>query len=303
MKLVRSAPAAPVEESGDVALENLRHWVDLLASPELRGRHAMSAESGTVAALLADRMSDLGLEAALAEGSYCQSFPVLEGDGYNVVGHLPAAGGPSRSAILLGAHYDGQGMHPAQIPYPSADDNASGVAALLETARLARLRSWPFDLVFMATGGEEIGQLGASAWVRRPTVPLSELLLVVNLDMVGRPWPEDPGSAIGFLALGSRPATFAARIADAGAEAGVEIRRLTELFAEKDLKSDSDVYRRHAPTLYLSTGLHADHHQPTDTPERIDVAQIARTVRLTLALLDGLAAGPSPSPHRGRGPG
>ena len=298
MELVRPAPSAPDEEGARVSVANLRLWVDLLAAPELRGRHATSADSSMVAALLADRMSDLGLEAPFA-GSYCQAFPVMEDDGYNVVGHLGAEG-LSRTAILLGAHYDGQGMHPAQFHYPSADDNASGVAALLEVARLARRRDWPFDLVLMATGAEEIGRVGAAAWARHPSVPLENLALAVNLDMVGRPWPADPAAAIGYLALGEEPESVAARLGEASAASGVEVRPLAELFAEQDLRSDSAVYRRHAPTLYLSTGLHEDHHQPTDTPGKVDPEQIGRTVRLTLALLEILAEGPPDRPLRRR---
>jgi hypothetical protein len=289
MELVRPAPSGPAGDTNGVDAAVLRLWVDLLASPELRGRHPTSADSRAAAALLADRMADLGLAAPFAGGSFCQAFPVMEEDGYNVVGHLTAEDGPRRAAVLVGAHYDGQGVLPTQIPYPGADDNASGVAALLEVARLARRRPWPFDLVFMATGGEEIGQLGAKAWVRRPTVPIANLLLAVNLDMVGRPWPKAPSTAIGYEAMGKEPGTVLARLREASAASGVEIRRLTDLFAEEHLKSDSAVYRRHAPTLYLSTGLHEDHHQPTDTPDKVDVEQVGRTVRLVLALLEVLA--------------
>lgn len=291
MELVRAAPPGPFEESAeDVSVTNIELWIERLTSPELRGRHPTSTDAQTVAAFLAAHMSELGLAPPFREGSFCQAFPVTEIDGFNVVGHLPGRSeGPSRKAVLLGAHYDGQGVTPARIPYPGADDNASGVAALLEVARLALRKPWPFDLVFMATGAEEAGMVGATTWARQPTRPVSDLLLAVNLDMVGRPWPGDPEAAIGFEALGDGSEALAERLAEAGAAAGIEIRRLTELFALKDLKSDSDVYRRYAPTLYLSTGLHEDHHQPTDTPDKLDVEQIARTVRLVLSLLESLA--------------
>ncbi len=275
------AEAAP----GEVSPGHLRAWVDALASPALEGRHATSDQGRSVALMLAESMAALGLTAPF-DGSFCQGFAVQGGLGLNVVGHLAGSG---TEAVLVGAHYDGQGLHPAGLLFPSADDNASGVAALLEVARLAAERSWPFDLVFVAFGAEELGRLGSEAWVREPTAALPRLRLMVNFDMVGRSWPGSPPEAIGYQALGTSPEAAAARLAAAGAGTGVAIRPLTELFTEDDMISDSTVFSRYAPTLYLSTGLHDDHHQRTDTAERVNELQIARAVRLTMGLLEGLA--------------
>lgn len=283
-------PPALDRDAAGVSLPSLRAWVDLLAAPELKGRHATSDEGRAAAALLARHMAALGLVAPFPHSGYCQAVPQPEKAAYNVVGHLAAAGGPrQRRAVLIGAHFDGQGLHPLGFVYPSADDNASGVAALVETARLAARKSWPFDLVFVAFTAEEVGQVGAEVWVRKPTVPLAEVLLMINFDMVGRPWPGSPPEAIGYLARGTGPDKTAARIAAASAASGIAIRRLEELFREDDLRSDSTVLGRYVPTLYLSTGLHADHHQVTDTPGRVDVEQTGRAVRLALAVLDNLA--------------
>ncbi len=283
-----AGPSLPDPTPGEVSPASLRAWVDALASPALAGRHATSGEGRGVAAVLAARMAALGLAAPFDGGSFCQGFAVQGDVGLNVVGHL-AGTDADAGAVLVGAHYDGQGLHPAGLVFPSADDNASGVAALLEVARLAGERTWPFDLVFVAFGAEEIGRLGAEAWVRQPTVPLPRLQLMVNFDMVGRSWPGSPTEAIGYQALGASLDLTTDRLTAAGGEAGVAIRPLTELFDEDDMKSDSTVFARHAPTLYLSTGLHEDHHQRTDVAERVDERQIARAVRLTLSLLDQLA--------------
>ena len=279
-------PDALGDPSGEVMEANLRLWVDLLAAPQMRGRHATSAEARGVAALLAAHMSRLGLEPPFRGGSFCQAFPVVEQIGFNVVGHLPAPI-DGRPAIVLGAHYDGQGVHP--MVYPSADDNASGVAALLEVARLARQRSWPFQLVFIAVNAEEVGFIGAERWVQRPTVALEDLTLMVNFDMVGRPWPGTPATTIGFAAEGSQADLVEAWWNAASAASGLEVRRLYDVFTEGDMKSDHDVFSRHVPALFISTGLHEDHHERTDTPEKVDVGQIARSVRLTLALLEHLS--------------
>ncbi|MEO0814833.1 MAG: M20/M25/M40 family metallo-hydrolase, partial [Myxococcota bacterium] len=120
--------------------------------------------------------------------------------GRNVIGLLPGQD-PSLEPVLVGAHYDGQGRgesgnslartEEAGEIHPGADDNASGVAALLEIARLLgeggpRLRS----VVFAAWSGEELGLLGSAHWAKsvlgEPGNAKRKLLAALNLDMVGR---------------------------------------------------------------------------------------------------------------------
>src|SRR5215831_9084965 len=72
--------------------------------------------------------------------------------------------------------------------HPGADDNASGTSAVMELARgFAAAGPQPRTLVFVAFAGEEMGLLGSSEYVRRPSVPLDRTVAMVNLDMVGRP--------------------------------------------------------------------------------------------------------------------
>ncbi len=287
--------ALPVRdlELPQVSDENLRAWVELLAAPQLRGRHAASAEAAAVAALVAEQMAVLGLAPPLGD-SFCQSFPILGTRDQNVIGHLP--GDAARPVVLIGAHYDGQGLHPAGAAFPGADDNASGVAALLEVARLARLRRppWQVDLVFAAFGAEEMGQMGSAAYAAEPSVALARVVLMINLDMVGRPLPGPRADAIGFLAQGPESERARGFLARAAAGAGVAIRDLKELDGMSSdevnsMRSDAAVFSPRLPTLFLTTGTHADHHELTDTPDRIDYEQVARAVRLVLALLESVA--------------
>ena len=285
-------PSALDLDAAQVSTANLKTWIDFLTRPELRGRRAASQGSDAAAAALAANAAALGLAAPFADndpgGSYCQAFNILETEDQNVVAHL---GGESDrpAVVLVGAHYDGQGVHPTGAVYPSADDNASGVAALFEVARLAARREaqWPFDLVFVAFGAEELGQVGAKVWLAEPSVPLDRLALMINFDMVGRAWPGEPATSIGYLTEGPGPFP---NLAAASAASGVAVRPWTELFDEA-LNADSTVFSPHVPTLFLSTGLHADHHERGDTPERVDLGQIERAVRLVLEILDSLDVG------------
>ncbi len=280
---------------GDAASvsSRLQYWVEYLTAPERRGRRASSQEAQEVAVWLSTEMAHLGLRAPFDEGGYCQTYEVLGALDANVIAHrLAAAESDSRSAVLIGAHYDGLGMHPAGLPFPGADDNASGVAALLEIARRFQRRpktSGP-DVVFVAFGGEEIGLLGSQAYVDAPSLPLSRLRVMINLDMVGRPLTigQTP-EALGFALSGENLPDLERALGQAAERAQVEIRNLSELLGWDEVstpRSDQTTFAPHVPTIFLTTGPHADQHEQSDVVERLDYAQIERAVDLVIAFLE-----------------
>lgn len=274
--------------------ENLRAWVDLLADPALHGRAAGSPETRRVADLLARALLSFGFSPPEGHDP-CVPF---ERDGVrdqNVIVHLRGKKGPGGPAVLVGAHYDAQGERGGEV-YPGADDNASGIAALLEIARVHASRGSELDLVVVAFGAEERGVLGAEAFVEAPTVPLARLALMVNLDMVGRPLLDGsplrlvvPGAdeALGFI-VGARDGARTRALLDRAATRedtslyGIPEAVLTRL----GYASDSVPFGPHAPTIFLSDGALADYHKPTDTPDQVDLDQIGRAARLTLSILD-----------------
>ena len=281
-------PALDLSVQG-ISHGNLRAWVERLTSDPLRGRHAGEAGARETAALLAVHMAELGLTPP-AGVSHCQGFPFLEGEDYNVIGLAPAAtvGAP---VILLSAHYDGQGMHPAGMLYPGADDNASGIAALLEVARLVSVRgsgdgAGTVTWVFVAFGAEEAGRQGARAFLAKPPITLSEVTLAVNMDMVGRPLPGDESEAIGYLAFGDSADEMLSYLRSSANDRGVKVQSLEGFGELRPMISDAEVLALRLPTLMLSTALHEDHHQLTDTPDRIAYEQIERASRLVLGLAD-----------------
>lgn len=118
-----------------------------------------------------------------------------QADAYNVVGILegndPAL---KNEAIVIGAHYDhlgrgGQGsldVNSTEIHH-GADDNASGVAAMLELARqFSQTRTNKRTIIFIAFGGEEEGLLGSQFYVNNPAFPIAKTVAMINMDMVGR---------------------------------------------------------------------------------------------------------------------
>ncbi len=286
--LERFSPSAE-DQKPEESARNLRFWIDTLADPALRGRSAGSAENKRVAALLAGAFASFGLRPPRPGGDHCLPFELGGVRDQNVVAHLARGGGPSAPAVIVGAHYDSQGVDAEGQVYPGADDNASGVAALLEIARLVSEGEGVQgkDVVFVAFGAEERGVLGAKAFVNNPTVPLGQVRLMVNLDMVGRPLLA--GDAVGYVAGGREKARTLellqrAAMRDDRPTVGIPEAVMTRL----GFSSDSVPFTPYTPTLFLSTSIHADYHRPTDTPEKIDLDQIALTIRMVVSILEGV---------------
>jgi hypothetical protein len=236
-----------------------------------------------------------------------------------VPGRDPSVGHP---CVVVGAHYDHLGyggdasLAPEQLGtiHPGADDNASGVAALLAVAReLAASPAPRRTVVIAAFGAEELGVLGSAFLVRHmpPGCPIDSVDLMVNLDMVGRSragkvYVDGAGTARGLRELVTSVAERAPRLP------------LSVAFGGGDGYGPSDhasFRARGVPVLFLFTGAHGDYHRPSDTPDKLDydhLAAIARLAeRLTREAADGAplepvrtAASATPAPgERDRGYG
>ncbi|MBA2662471.1 MAG: M20/M25/M40 family metallo-hydrolase [Bradymonadaceae bacterium] len=213
---------------------------------------------------------------------------------YNVVGKLPTKAKSSGAPVILGAHYDGLGHgHYGSFStagheiHPGADDNASGIAVLLETARQlsARPPKKGFaPIYFVALAGEEIGLRGArhmAHHLRTQSAPADAIF--VNMDMVGRLRPE------GLNAATSQADTSLHTLLHATANRHRLALLLEPLHARH---SDHTAFFEAGFTaLNLTTGRHGDYHMPTDTIERINWAGLTAVARFVEALVRALAAG------------
>jgi len=282
------------EHSSEVSRGNLKATMQVLADPELHGRAAGSDDNRRVAKWIADQLAAYHLPPAPG-ADHCIPFERGEVKDQNVVAYLHRNEDPNAPVVLIGAHYDAQGMRDADV-YPGADDNASGVAALLEIARISAGQKKGPDLVFVAFGAEERGLWGAKAYITAPSIPLSRMLLMLNLDMVGRPMLDgsplrlfisQANETIGYV-LGPKDKAHTDEVLQRAAQKenrpiiGIPEVVLTRL----GFGSDSVPFSPHVPTIFLSTGDHADYHQPSDTREKIDYEQIKRTVRLSLTIVN-----------------
>lgn len=215
----------------------------------------------------------------------------------NVIGTL--AGRDTARALVIGAHYDHLGFGGAsslapdsRAPHVGADDNASGVAAMLTVARdlTARMRdarpAWrpEHTLVFCAFSGEEIGLVGSSHFTDDPVVPLERVEAMLNMDMVGRLRDDK------LMVMGVGTAQeFPQLVANANRDAGFAIRTSEDGYGPSD---HSSFYRKDVPVLMLFTGAHTDYHKPTDTWDKVNGPGLGRVAGFMTALTESLDARP-----------
>ena len=223
--------------------------------------------------------------------------------GFNVIGKLEGTDlALRREAILLGAHMDHLGM-PNGVLHPGADDNASGVAALLEIARslAASPRRPRRTLLFAFWTGEEEGKFGSGHYTRQPRWPLATTRAYLNLDMIGHPWTAadlqtlvtEAKAPTTFLD-GLDPVQFAEPglstahrdlgpiLAQAGRGTGMSLH--LDWTDGKNGGSDyRDFARLNVPFVRFFGSYFPEYHKPGDTLDKLDPEQVKRMTRLVLA--------------------
>ncbi|MFK7818400.1 MAG: M20/M25/M40 family metallo-hydrolase [Planctomycetaceae bacterium] len=280
-------PAAIVVES--LTEKALQEHVNVLASDSLEGREAGSRGGRAAATYLTEQLKQIGMQPAGPNGDWFQPF----GDTIeyrNILALIPGTDPVLRNEhIVIGAHYDHVGYGNATNSYGpfgqihnGADDNASGCSTLLEMMRAIKTSGFQpkRSLLFAFWDGEEKNLLGSKHYVSAPTIPLTQIKMVVNVDMVGRLTDER------MEMLGTRTGAGLRRL--------VSERNLEEINIDFnwDIVGDSDHYpfvQRQIPYLMPFTDKHGDYHRPSDDPDRVNAAGMRRVGRMVLRVLLELA--------------
>jgi Zn-dependent M28 family amino/carboxypeptidase len=278
-------PAAPL--NGEVLMRDVR----VLAADDMEGRRISTPGGEKARAYVEGRFRDAGLKPV--QGGWTQAFETTvkarPGEtlrGANVWGMIPGSDRSDRY-IVVSAHYDHLGVRDGQI-YNGADDDASGVAALLAIAeRLSRTRP-RHSILFVAYDGEEGGLLGARWFMAHPPAPLDSLLVNVNLDMVGR------GDRGELYVTGTRVNPSLRSVVEAAA-AGLPLKVLFghEDPADKanDWTNQSDHWvfaEKSKPFLYFGVEDHPDYHKPTDDADKIPTPFFGAAATVILRTVQGL---------------
>ncbi|HXV20767.1 MAG TPA: M20/M25/M40 family metallo-hydrolase, partial [Desulfuromonadales bacterium] len=300
-KLARRLPLAelPPVFSEARMLSDARY----LASAELAGRGFGEPGAERAAEHIAEQFRQSGLEpAGDVPGSYFQQWEAKGGDPErsvrlrNVVGVLPGSEPKlAGQSVVVGAHYDhlgrgwpgGRREDLGQVHF-GADDNASGVAVLLELARVLAPGPPPErSIVFAAFAGEEAGRLGSRHYVTAmKRFPAAKAIGMLNLDTVGR-----LGKGKLFVLGGASAMEWPHIFRGAGFLTGVEIEMAVMEIAASDQAS---FHEAGVPAVQLFSGPHLDYHRPTDTAEKLDPAGLARVAAVAKEAVEYLAGRPEP---------
>ena len=226
-----------------------------------------------------------------------------ETHGYNVIGKID---GPVDEYVLIGAHYDHLGVVEGDeggAYYPGADDNASGVAGLLEICRRwANRKIEGRGLIAVAFTAEEDGLLGSRWFVDHLPVPKESIIAMVNLDGIGRRGfdnmrsvhrPDaipDPRYAAAYYSAASPELKDILHGAGNGEDLELNIQPVNSFSHFGDA---GPFHETHIPTVNLFSGFHKDYHSITDTPDKIDYEKMSRIIDLLDALLNILAEEPN----------
>jgi len=290
-------PTLPTAQTVDPAVVG-----GYLAADDLEGRLAGSPGAACAGEFIARQFELLGLEPAGADGTFFQPVPLASsinphapsGTGRNVVALL-RGDDPNRrmEIVIVGAHYDHLGRGPfgslepeANEIHNGADDNASGVAALLEAAdRLAHRQPPARSILFIAFTGEEFGLLGSAYYAREPTIPLERTVAMLNLDMVGR-----LGSGQLIVYGVDTAAEWEELVSETAAELGLEVAFNGSGYGPSDHTS---FYSQDIPVLHFFTNVHSEYHKPSDDWELIDVEGLFSVSALVAGIAERVAERPT----------
>jgi Zn-dependent M28 family amino/carboxypeptidase len=275
-------------ESAARVLDSAQMMADVraLAADSMQGRRSGDPGAAMARRYITARLTALGAR-PLGGDSYEQEFtsPHGAGPGVNLLARIVGRTHPDRY-IVLSAHYDHLGVRSGQI-YNGADDNASGVGAVLAIAAALAQRQPESTVLLAFFDAEESGKIGATAFVGAPPVPLSRVVLNVNLDMVGR-------NAKGelYVAGSSHYAFLRPYLDSVAARAPVSLRfghdTPSPLRPSDDWTDASDHGAFHKvgiPFAYFGVEDHPDYHKPTDDVERIEPSFYVRAAETVLDAL------------------
>ena len=262
--------------------KRIKEDVAFLASDALEGRQTGTEGEKKAAKYISERFAELNL---LEKGTskYLQPFTFkpktnphdevkfdVNGDGTitgnNVIGFVD---NKAENTIIIGAHYDhlgfgGEGSlyrDSIKAIHNGADDNASGIAILLNLAARLKDKNTNNNYLFMAFSGEEMGLLGSNYFVKNPTIDTKKVSYMINMDMVGRMKKD---STLAVYGTGTSP------IFKQVLKSHNDNFKLVQQESGVGPSDHTSFYLADMPVLHFFTGQHEDYHKPGDDSEKLN---------------------------------
>lgn len=278
--------------------KKIKSHITVLAADDMEGRFSGSDGERKALQYLEKEFKALKL-IPKGEQTFQQQFPFKagvhgtgeEGKAHNAIAYLD---NQADKTIIIGAHYDHLGFgdngsspdaNPKGKIHNGADDNASGVAGVLELARYFSQNKVKekSNFLFICFSGEELGLYGSKYFTEHPTIDMSKVSYMINMDMIGR-LPEN--KVISISGTGTSP---------------VWEPLLKNLSTPLTIKTDSSgvgpsdhasFYLKNIPALHFFTGSHSDYHKPTDDSEKINYGGEKEVLELIIQVIEKLDAAP-----------
>lgn len=283
---------------------HLKNHIKVLANDSLEGRGTGTAGEKLALHYIQSQWKQIGIKPKGDGTLYTQKFPFKggthgtgpEGIAYNVVGYID---NNALTTVVIGAHYDHLGLgnqgssldaNPQNKTHNGADDNASGVAGVLELARYFQNNKIKeaTNFLFICFSGEELGLFGSKYFTDNPTIDLGKVSYMINMDMIGRLDPVSKSLAVSGTGTSS-----------------VWEPLLKKLTSEKlQIKTDSagigpsdhtSFYLKNIPVLHFFTGSHSDYHKPSDDIDKINIEGEKEILQLIVQLIEKLNNQPRPN--------
>lgn len=264
--------------------ERMMKSVEYLASEELAGRAPGTDGIKKAADYIVDKFKGAGLLPGADDSTYFQTWEdVIDAEGNkapvkNIIGIIPGTNPDLKDeSVIVCAHYDHLGLGWPNVNkgnegkiHPGADDNASGVAVMIELAELLGKTLKPQrTVIFVAFTSEESGLLGSKYYVKNmKRFPAKKVIGVLNFDTVGRLFNNK------LFVLGSNSAReWKFIFMGASYVTGVESEMVTQDLDASDQKSFIEIG---VPGVQFFSGANEGYHKPSDTPDKIDAAGLVK---------------------------
>jgi Zn-dependent M28 family amino/carboxypeptidase len=278
-----------------INIEDISSIVKVLTSDTLKGREAGTEAGRKASTYIASLFNKYGLlQAAKLENevSYFQKVPLRgKSHTYNVLGFIKGSSYPDE-AIIITAHYDHLGIKRGEM-YRGADDNASGVSALLEIGQAFSIAvkdgsSPKRSIVLLALGAEEKGMIGSAYYTdENPIFTLKNTVVNLNMDMIGhldKLHPEDP-NFVSLVGSDWQSSDLHQIHEQANKDyVGLELDYTFNSINHPErffYRSDQYNFAKHGiPVIFYTSGDHHDYHKPTDTIENLQLDRIQKVAQL-----------------------
>lgn len=276
--------------------KNIQKHIQYLADDKLQGRQTGSEGERLAMEYIQKEFKKLKLSPMGDGSSFEQAFPFkggthgtgAEGTAHNVVAFLD---NKADKTIIIGAHFDHLGIgengssldaNPKGKIHNGADDNASGVAGVLELARYFKNNKVKenSNFLFICFSGEELGLFGSKYFTEKPTLDLNTANYMINMDMIGR----------------LNPTTKSLSVSGSGTSPVWETL-FKNTTTSLNVKTDSagvgpsdhtSFYLKNIPVLHFFTGSHSDYHKPTDDWDKINYAGEKEVLELVITVIEKL---------------